>query len=93
MFASRQVLIARRALLSAILAASLWSFTSAVAAGGSCGNVDHYTNVSGHCVHRPMRVANQPPGATAKCRDGSYSFSEHHQGTCSHHGGVAVWLR
>ena len=33
-----------------------------------------------------------PPGATAKCRDGSYSYSQHHSGTCSHHGGVAVWL-
>jgi hypothetical protein len=33
-----------------------------------------------------------PPGATARCRDGSYSFSQHRSGTCSHHGGVAVWL-
>ncbi len=33
-----------------------------------------------------------PPGATARCRDGTYSFSKHHQGTCSHHGGVAAWL-
>jgi hypothetical protein len=33
-----------------------------------------------------------PPGATAQCRDGSFSFSQHHSGTCSHHGGVAVWL-
>jgi hypothetical protein len=33
-----------------------------------------------------------PPGATARCRDGTYSFSKHHSGTCSHHGGVAVWL-
>jgi Protein of unknown function (DUF3761) len=33
-----------------------------------------------------------PPGATAQCRDGTYSFSQHHSGTCSHHGGVAVWL-
>lgn len=33
-----------------------------------------------------------PPGATARCRDGSYSFSHHHSGTCSHHGGVAAWL-
>jgi len=33
-----------------------------------------------------------PPGATTLCRDGSYSFSQHHSGTCSHHGGVAVWL-
>ena len=33
-----------------------------------------------------------PPGATARCNDGSYSFSQTHSGTCSHHGGVAVWL-
>lgn len=34
-----------------------------------------------------------PSGATARCRDGSYSYSQHHQGTCSHHGGVAEWLQ
>ena len=33
-----------------------------------------------------------PPGATARCNDGTYSYSQHHSGTCSHHGGVAVWL-
>jgi hypothetical protein len=33
-----------------------------------------------------------PPGATARCNDGTYSFSQHHSGTCSHHRGVAVWL-
>jgi hypothetical protein len=33
-----------------------------------------------------------PTGASAKCRDGTYSFSAHRRGTCSHHGGVAVWL-
>jgi Protein of unknown function (DUF3761) len=33
-----------------------------------------------------------PPGATARCRDGTYSFSQHRQGTCSHHSGVAEWL-
>jgi Protein of unknown function (DUF3761) len=33
-----------------------------------------------------------PPGATAQCRDGTYSYSQHHSGTCSYHGGVAVWL-
>jgi hypothetical protein len=33
-----------------------------------------------------------PPGATARCSDGTYSFSQHHSGTCSHHGGVAAWL-
>jgi hypothetical protein len=30
-------------------------------------------------------------GATAQCNDGSYSYSQHHQGTWSHHGGVRVF--
>jgi hypothetical protein len=33
-----------------------------------------------------------PTGATAKCKDGTYSKSQHHSGTCSSHGGVAEWL-
>lgn len=33
-----------------------------------------------------------PTGATARCSDGTLSYSQHHQGTCSHHGGVAEWL-
>jgi Protein of unknown function (DUF3761) len=33
-----------------------------------------------------------PIGATALCRDGTYSFSRHHRGTCSYHHGVAIWL-
>jgi hypothetical protein len=37
-------------------------------------------------------VAGAPPGATARCNDGTYSFSATHSGTCSHHGGVSVWL-
>ena len=28
---------------------------------------------------------------TALCRDGTYSYSAHRRGTCSHHGGVAEW--
>ena len=37
-------------------------------------------------------AASAPPGATARCRGGTYSFSHHRSGTCSHHGGVALWL-
>jgi len=33
-----------------------------------------------------------PPNATARCRDGDYSYSTHHSGTCSGHGGVSQWL-
>ncbi|MBQ3677162.1 MAG: DUF3761 domain-containing protein [Bacteroidales bacterium] len=32
-------------------------------------------------------------GPTAQCKDGTYSYSKTHQGTCSHHGGVAVWYK
>jgi len=31
-------------------------------------------------------------GATARCVDGTYSYSQHRSGTCSHHGGVAAWI-
>jgi uncharacterized protein YraI len=52
-----------------------------------------YTNSKGEKVRSPTRTAdNQPPGATAQCRDGTYSFSQSRRGTCSHHGGVAKWL-
>src|SRR6478672_8941102 len=37
-------------------------------------------------------ASSPPPGATALCRDGTYSYSQHRSGTCSHHGGVAKWL-
>jgi len=33
-----------------------------------------------------------PSGATARCKDGTYSFAQNHRGACSHHGGVSVWL-
>lgn len=55
----------------------------------------NYHTQSGQTVHSPAHAANGvgvPSGASAHCRDGTYSFSQHHQGTCSHHGGVAGWL-
>jgi hypothetical protein len=33
-----------------------------------------------------------PAGATARCNDGSYSFSQSRSGTCSGHGGVGQWF-
>src|SRR6267378_3368367 len=53
-----------------------------------------YINVDGQWVPSPTRTTDgqPPPGASAKCRDGTFSFSRHRQGTCSHHGGVAEWL-
>lgn len=37
-------------------------------------------------------TARGPNGATAQCRDGTYSHSANRRGTCSHHGGVATWF-
>src|SRR6266516_4709936 len=39
-----------------------------------------------------MSAPARPPGATALCNDGTYSYSQHRRGTCSHHGGVRSWL-
>jgi hypothetical protein len=51
-----------------------------------------YENSAGNVVCKPYESPTQPAGATARCEDGTYSFSESRSGTCSHHGGVAVWL-
>jgi uncharacterized protein YraI len=53
-----------------------------------------YTNSDGVRVASPRRTADgkPPAGASAQCRDGTYSFSLHRRGTCSHHGGVSRWL-
>lgn len=40
----------------------------------------------GGCVKRPD---NDPTEATARCADGAYSHSEHREGACSGHGGIA----
>ena len=39
----------------------------------------------------PATKGSSPQGATAKCRDNTYSQSRDHRGACSHHGGVASW--
>lgn len=52
-----------------------------------------YRNSDGQWVPSPQQSPNGPPaGASAQCNDGTYSFSKHRQGTCSHHGGVRRWL-
>ena len=78
--------------LSAPLSALMYTPTPAEArATHVCGS-ETYVNSRGHCVRRPVKSNRPPAGATAKCRDGTYSFSESHRGTCSWHGGVASWL-
>ena len=55
------------------------------------GGVRHYINSYGNRVQSPTYYDSRPAGATALCRDASYSFSQSRRGTCSHHGGVARW--
>jgi len=58
----------------------------------SCTNNGTYLNSNGQTVQRPESCSAPPQGATARCRDGVYSFSKTRRGTCSQHGGVANWL-
>lgn len=53
-----------------------------------CSN-GSYINSAGNTVCSP---SSNPAGASAKCRDGTYSYSQSRRGTCSSHGGVATWL-
>jgi hypothetical protein len=51
------------------------------------------TTASKSAAATPKSTGNtDPTGATAKCKDGTYSKSTHHSGTCSKHGGVDQWL-
>jgi len=81
----------KAALGAATLVSALVASGAAIAqpVADACAR-DSYKNVSGHCVHRPT---GSPAGATARCVDSTYSYSEHASGTCSHHGGVARWIR
>jgi hypothetical protein len=92
---------------SVIGAAALGAAPAIVASGpttvlAGCG-AGYYENSDGQCIRDPssglppggapgLVGGGPPPGATAICRDGDYSFSTHHSGTCSGHGGVKQWL-
>jgi hypothetical protein len=73
--------------------AQIQSNTQTVTPTTNLSNDNYYTNVSGNQVHSPANTTDNtiPAGASARCNDGTYSFSQHRSGTCSHHGGVATW--
>lgn len=60
----------------------------------SLSNNNYYINSAGNEIHSPAYTEDNsvPAGASARCGDGTYSFSQSRRGTCSHHGGVAEWL-
>lgn len=49
---------------------------------GDLDSHGHYLNKDGQTVHSPAKSKSGgvPAGASAQCRDGSYSFSRHHAG-------------
>jgi hypothetical protein len=81
-----------RAVIGVALAAMLAVPPAALAGTLSCHDREgYYVNSDAQLVHRPKCTSRHENGETAICADGSHSFSRHHQGTCSHHGGVAQW--
>jgi len=58
-------------------------------------NDNTYQNSQGNTVYSPayeLKPDVVPEGASARCADRTYSFSQSRRGTCSHHGGVSEWL-
>lgn len=84
-------MVLRAVLSAAFIATTAIGLASPANAESECPP-GFYQDSSGVCVHDPEQAPSAPPGATALCRDGSYSFSQHHSGTCSGHHGVQEWL-
>ena len=82
----------RAVLIAAFIMTSAIGFASPANACSS----GYYKAKSGDCVHRPIcGVTTQPPGATALCGDGCWSFSENpaEDETCSGHLGTQKVLQ
>ena len=59
----------------------------------SGGGASRPSRVQATKCAKQLAVLRGPTGATARCKDGTYSHAAHHQGACSHHGGVAQWMK
>ncbi|WP_225850789.1 DUF3761 domain-containing protein [Streptomyces sp. HPF1205] len=63
---------------------------SGTSGSGGSGGSSLPTGSTSHHTEAPVAPGG---GATARCNDGTLSYSQHHRGTCSHHGGVAIWYK
>lgn len=77
------------------LIATDWTTALAKAGAGGSSSAAASSPASGLSSSQQTSTtsATAPAGATAICNDGSFSFSQHAQGTCSRHGGVRTWLK
>jgi hypothetical protein len=88
----RQFMVAATVAIAALGAVGATSASTTISVA-DCPLGD-YQNSTGNCVQDPSAPqpgGGVPPGATAQCRDGDFSYSQHRSGTCSGHGGVSVW--
>ncbi len=80
-------------MLAFLVLASLTPAPSALASArrhSLFGGSGSYTNSGGRQVRSPKRsLLGAAFGSSAKCRDGTSSFSRRASGSCSGHGGVA----
>ena len=61
--------------------------------GYDVGYTIGYSEGYNACLEASSDVPTSPlSGVTAICNDGTYSYSKHRSGTCSHHGGVREWI-
>ncbi|MER6123025.1 DUF3761 domain-containing protein [Streptomyces sp. NPDC001795] len=69
----------------------------AVAAALLVPAAGHAQAATKHCAHHTTGVCKanspHPKNTTAQCKDGTYSYSQHFSGTCSHHKGVRYWYK
>ncbi|MBX5464301.1 MAG: DUF3761 domain-containing protein [Clostridia bacterium] len=77
------------------LIATDWTtaLSKAVAGGSSSAAASSPSTGSSSSQQSSTTSATAPAGATAICNDGTFSSSQHAQGTCSRHGGVRTWLK
>ncbi|MFF3890411.1 DUF3761 domain-containing protein [Streptomyces sp. NPDC001914] len=76
----------RSAIMAVVLAGALVAPVAAATEAAAATCARHTTGVC-------KTSSPHPRGATAKCKDGTYSYSAHFRGTCSHHRGVKYWYR
>jgi hypothetical protein len=79
---------------AAIGLASPAAATSSITSSGGAATPPFPECPAGQDPESPGCVEKPDPnsvGAMAQCRDGTYSHSQNHSGTCSGHHGVAQW--